>query len=241
LLPQLLDLRGRTGRSHWLIVDEAHHLLPAKWEPGALALPGNLNRTLFITVHPGEVAKAVIANVGTIVAVGAKPEATLAQFSQVLDESPPAVGPTELKSDEVLLWHKHAGEMPFVVRVTPSREEHRRHRRKYAEGELPPERSFYFRGPEGKLNLRAQNLFLFLQLADGVDDATWTHHLRAGDVSSWFREQLKDETLAAEAEAIERQADLPPAQSRELMREAIERLYTLPAAAPPSAGNSATA
>src|SRR4029434_3492291 len=89
LLPQLLDLRGRTGRPHWLIVDEAHHLLPAKWEPGALALPGNLNRTLFITVHPGEVAAAVLANVGTIVAVGAKPEATLAQFSQVLHESPP--------------------------------------------------------------------------------------------------------------------------------------------------------
>src|SRR5262249_12006236 len=31
LLPRLLELRARTGRPHWLIVDEAHHLLPASW------------------------------------------------------------------------------------------------------------------------------------------------------------------------------------------------------------------
>ncbi len=35
LLPRLQEMRVRTGRPHWLIVDEAHHLLPATWEPGA--------------------------------------------------------------------------------------------------------------------------------------------------------------------------------------------------------------
>src|SRR5207245_11100588 len=29
LLPGLQDLRSRTGRPHWIVVDEAHHLLPA--------------------------------------------------------------------------------------------------------------------------------------------------------------------------------------------------------------------
>jgi hypothetical protein len=104
--------------------------------------------------------------------------------------------------------------------------------RKYAEGELPPERSFYFRGPEGKLNLRAQNLFLFLQLADGVDDETWTHHLKQGDYSLWFRERIKNEDLAAEAEEVERREGITPRESRELIRQAIERHYTLPASAP---------
>jgi hypothetical protein len=41
------------------------------------------------------------------------------------------------------------------------------------------------RGPENALNLRAQNLMIFLQLADGVDDRTWQHHLHAGDYSRW--------------------------------------------------------
>lgn len=42
----------------------------------------------------------------------------------------------------------------FVVRVEPSQTERKRHLRKYAEGSLPEDRSFYFRGPQGKLRLR---------------------------------------------------------------------------------------
>src|SRR5262249_12153966 len=97
---------------------------------------------------------------------------------------------------------------------------------------LPPDRSFYFRGPEGKLNLRAQNLMLFLQLADGVDDDTWVYHLRKGDYSRWFRERIKDEALAAEVEEVERRPKLSPAESRNLIRQAVERHYPLPASAP---------
>ena len=36
-------------------------------------------------------------------------------------------------------------------------------------------------------------------MADGVDDETWLHHLRAGDYSRWFREGIKDDALADEA------------------------------------------
>ena len=75
---------------------------------------------------------------------------------------------------------------------------------------LPEARSFYFRGPRGALNLRAQNLVLYLQIAAGVDDETWIHHLRQGDYSRWFREEIKDEDLADAVAAIERQPDLTP-------------------------------
>ena len=37
------------------------------------------------------------------------------------------------------------------------------------------------------MNLRAQNLMIFLQIAEGIDDRTWEHHLRKGDYSEWFR------------------------------------------------------
>src|SRR5205085_6351368 len=121
---------------------------------------------------------------------------------------------------------------PFRLRIAPSRTERRRHSRKYAEGELPPERSFYFHGPEGKLNLRAQNLILFLQMAEGVDDDTWMHHLRRGDYSRWFREAIKDDTLAAEAERVEGMADVSPRQSRALIKETVEQHYTLPGSTP---------
>src|SRR5262249_54549565 len=115
------------------------------------------------------------------------------------------------------------------VRMTPSKAERRRHIRKYAEGELPQERSFYFRGPEQKLNLRCQNLILFLQTGDGVDDDTWLYHLRRGDYSQWFRERNKAPGLADEAAAIERDESLSAAQSREKIRTIVERSYTRPA------------
>jgi hypothetical protein len=101
--------------------------------------------------------------------------------------------------------------------------------RKYAAGELAEDRSFYFRGPQGKLNLRAQNLALFLQMAEGVDEETWLHHLRRGDYSRWFREAIKDEDLAAEAERIESLTGPAARESRSLIRAAIEERYTAPA------------
>jgi hypothetical protein len=215
-----------------LIVDEAHHLLPASWEPGGLAFPKDVKCSLFLTVHPDQVAPAALASVGTVLAVGASPEETVSRCCRALGEDAPAVGPTALESGEVLLWPRHTGQAPDRVRITPSRLEHHRHTRKYAKGELPPDRSFYFRGPEGKLNLRAQNLMLFLQIADGVDDETWLYHLRQGDYSVWFREKIKDEKLAEEAAAVEQQSDLSAAESRARIRQAVERHYTLPASAP---------
>jgi hypothetical protein len=88
--------------------------------------------------------------------------------------------------------------------------------------------SFYFRGPHGKHNLKAQNLFIFSQLAEGIDEETWLYHLQRGDYSRWFREVIKDESLAEEARITERRKDLSSWDSQRLIREVIDRRYTLP-------------
>ena len=110
----------------------------------------------------------------------------------------------------------------------PTRAQHQRHLRKYAEGQLADDRSFTFRGPDGKLKLRAHNLLQFADLADGVDDDTWLYHLRGKEVARWFRHEIKDDELAAEAEAAE---SLGPDESRRRIRAAIEKRYTLPPSA----------
>jgi hypothetical protein len=81
------------------------------------------------------------------------------------------------------------------------------------------------------LNLRAQNLIQILELADGVDAETWQFHLRRGDYSRWFREDIKDEELAQEAAELEAHDDGDKSKSLAKLREAIERRYTLPASA----------
>ena len=69
-------------------------------------------------------------------------------------------------------------------------------------------------------------------MAEGLDDETWLFHLRQGDYSRWFRDAIKDEDLAREVEAIEKDEALSPADSRARIREAIEARYTAPAESP---------
>ena len=66
-------------------------------------------------------------------------------------------------------------------------------------------------------------------MAEGVDDATWCHHLPTGDYSAWARDAIKDDELAAEFAAVARETDLDPRASRGRIQEAIDRLYTGPA------------
>jgi hypothetical protein len=151
----------------------------------------------------------------------------------------PPIDPPHLESGELLLWSPGGEGPPRKVKAYPGKTERRRHRRKYAEGELPPDRSFYFRGPEEKLNLRAQNLMMFLQMADGVDDETWEHHRQRGDYSQWFLDCVKDEDLASAAKQVEAMSDVSPDESRAMIRSAIERDYVvLPASQLPVPGAS---
>jgi hypothetical protein len=78
----------------------------------------------------------------------------------------------------------------------------------------------------------ARRHILFSQIAEGVDDATWLHHLRQGDYSRWMRDAIKDEELAAEVQAIEEQHAGSAAESRRRIRAAIDSHYTLPAEGP---------
>lgn len=229
LLPALLELRSRTGRPHWIVVDEAHHLIPASWNPAALTLPQQLKGMMLITVHPDQVATAGLSLIDAILTVGKSPEENIKAFCETIGHCPPQLTPETLEPGEALAWFTTEDSEPFRFRITPGRTERRRHVRKYAEGELGEDKSFYFRGPEAKLNLRAQNLILFTQIAEGVDDETWLFHLQQGDYSRWFQEAIKDESLAEEVAEIEKSDRNSASETRNAIKAAIEQRYTLPA------------
>ncbi|MFO0898559.1 MAG: HAD-IIB family hydrolase [Pirellulales bacterium] len=231
LAPRLLEMRVRTGRPHWIVLDETHHLAPVAWAPAERAVPAGMSETMLITVHPDQVAPPLLLSVSALVAVGAAAADSVRQFCQALGKRVPDLPIDRLEAGHVLYWRRGDSE-PDVVALAPGRTERRRHSRKYAEGVLPPDRSFYFRGREGKLKLRAQNLLVFLQMAEGVDDDTWLYHLRRGDYSLWFADRIKDDELADEARQVEAAEELGAVESRELIKAAIERRYTLPAASP---------
>jgi hypothetical protein len=90
---------------------------------------------------------------------------------------------------------------------------------------MDPEHRFYFRGPKGELNLPAQNLRIFMQVGEGVDDETWEHHLKRGDYAHWFREIIKDEQLAETAKRLAGNGQLSAAESRRELFELIRKKY----------------
>jgi hypothetical protein len=184
---------------------------------------------LLITVHPESVARAILDYVTLVLTIGEGPTATLRAFCEHVGEPTPHSPQIErLAAGDLLLWKRGASDTE-LVHAEPAKAEHQRHSRKYAEGNLGPELSFYFRGPHQQLNLRAQNLFAFLQTADGVDDATWDYHRLRHDYSRWLREGVKDADLGAVVHGIEQDRTLDPRQSRASIRELIEERYTLPA------------
>jgi hydroxymethylpyrimidine pyrophosphatase-like HAD family hydrolase len=224
LLPRLQEMRLRTGRPHWIIIDEAHHTLPAQWAPGTAELTGGLTNIVLITVHPDRLPAAALRTVNTVVAIGAAAHEVIGAFGG----GAPALDPIDLPAGEALVWLRDSDRLHRMMAISSSAER-KRHKRKYAHGELGEDSSFYFRGPRRKLNLRAQNLTTFLQMAEGVDDETWLYHLRCRDYSRWFRENIKDPELAEEAERAEGDSSLDARQSRERIRGAIEHRYTAPA------------
>ncbi|MBV9896770.1 MAG: HAD-IIB family hydrolase [Chloroflexi bacterium] len=226
LLPRLQEVRARTGRPHWIVIDEAHHLLPPTWRPVSLTMPEELAGLMLITVHPNHLAQLVLRRVEAVVAVGDRADDAIAQYAQAVGRSVPAEPREALDAGMTRVWWPNQRE-PFTLRIEPPRQERQRHARKYAEGDLGPDRSFYFRGPDGKLCLQAQNLHLFLQIGDGVDDATWQFHLERGDYTRWFRDTIKDDDLADEIDQA--MARLSPSESRRKVRAAIQGRYTIAA------------
>lgn len=202
-------------------------MMPAEWSHGGRALPQSLGETVIVTVRPDHVAPLMLSYMDTVIAVGPSPETTLKRFADAVGQ--PLVWPYGLayQQGRAVVWFRRQALEPFSMEILPGRSERIRHHRKYAEGDMR-HRSFFFRGPNNRQNLKAKNLTNFSQIAEGVDEETWLFHLRRGDYSRWFRGAVKDNYLADQAERIERRPDLQPTETRNLICSLIEARYTLP-------------
>jgi hydroxymethylpyrimidine pyrophosphatase-like HAD family hydrolase len=227
LFPSLQSMRTRTGRPHWIVLDEAHHMVPPDWGHVGAALPHRLGETMLVTVHPEHIAPVTLSLVDVVIAVGHSPEETLKKFADATGRALPSSARLPHIKGHAIVWFSRKGEAPFPMKLASGRAERIRHLRKYAEGNMRND-SFYFRGPSSRHNLKAQNLVIFSQIAEGIDEETWLFHLRRGDYSRWFRYAVKDPYLADQTERIEQRQDLRAAETRDLIRSFIEARYTLP-------------
>jgi hypothetical protein len=96
LLPRMQELRARTGRPHWLIFDEAHHLFPADWQSASTVLPSLLETALFVTVRPNEIAPAILGHVNLVLALR-KPKEIVNETTKVLGIAAPSKIPAAIE------------------------------------------------------------------------------------------------------------------------------------------------
>ncbi len=232
VLSRIAAQRAAAGRPRWVVIDEAHHLLPAEGAPAVSLLPEEVDGFCLVTLRPTLLPPAVLQRVTHVCVTGDDAPAQVEAFARTRATALPAADSRaawSLLEGEALIGRIDDGRLTRLqrFRVAPRRTEHRRHVRKYARGDLG-ESSFYFRGPSGRLNLRAYNVTAFVEMARGVDDETWQYHLTRGDISTWFRDKVKDPDLARQIAQVEaRAAALGPRRSREAVVHLIESRYTI--------------
>lgn len=142
VLPRLTQLRGRTARPHWIILDAAHHLLPAAWAPTDAMLPEQLRNVVLVTVHPDHVSRAVLRLVDTLIIVGRDAQTTIDAFARGRGTADTEIRLPAHDPDSNLAWLIPPHASPVHYRVLEPASERQQHKRKYAAGDLGEAGSF---------------------------------------------------------------------------------------------------
>jgi HAD superfamily hydrolase (TIGR01484 family) len=222
LMKALIDLRVEYGRPHWLLLDEAHHLVPPTSTMVADRIPTDFNNFILISTSPTTLHPNVLQMVGTIITIGDNPGYPFQQVGEILHRPVPKKIPT-LQEGEICVWQLDTDRHPFKVRYPQPRRLMQRHKKKYATGDMA-DNSFVFTGSESHLHLVANNLMLFAHIAEGIDKDTWAWHLHRHDFTNWFRDTIHDDELAQVAKKAEKLDD--PLEARQQILNFINSKYT---------------
>ncbi|OQP52543.1 haloacid dehalogenase [Niastella yeongjuensis] len=224
LLSALSQMRKETGHPHWIIADEAHHMLPAPAAPSYYAIPDDFKNFLFISISTEGMNEAVLNKITLLISMGEDAAKAISAFSRFRNIPLPDNAVAPLQKGQAWVWDITAGNEPVLIKTGTPAHLQQRHKKKYATGDMDYN-SFYFRGPENKLNLKAYNLMVFTQMAAGIDEETWRYHLKRKDYSNWLRHSVHDEELAGLVNSIEN--DEPHVEdSRHTIIELINERYT---------------
>lgn len=202
LLSALSQMRREMGHPHWILVDEAHHMLPAPANASFYAIPDEFKNCLFITVSTEGMNEAILNKTTLLISMGDDAARAIGDFGRYRKLQLPQNAVTPLQKGQAWVWDVEAGKEPVLINTGIPEHLQQRHKKKYATGDMDYN-SFYFRGPEAKLNLKAYNLMIFTQMALGIDEDTWIFHLKRNDYSNWLRHSVHDAELAGLVEAVE--------------------------------------
>jgi hydroxymethylpyrimidine pyrophosphatase-like HAD family hydrolase len=219
----LAELRSRTGHPHWIIVDEAHYAVPRERTSLPNLLKTELEGLMFVTAYADRLAPEVLNSVHWIICVSDDPRESISVSREIIGEGAIIPEPPQEKEKRALVW-KNGSREPVWFLPASTDAENFRHQHSYLEGELEAGQRFVFRGPDSKLNLQAQNINIFMQLLEGIDDETYLFHLQRHDYSRWFDEVIHDDEIAQRLNEIE-QTESATGESRTKLIDIIRERF----------------
>lgn len=186
LLATLHATRNETGIPHWLIVEEAHLLLPSGAE-GWWCSDDTQVGICAITYRPDLLCRRMSSRSDYHVHLDH-------QFGGTLD------GPDGQPGRRFVPLKGYAA--------------HIRHRHKYQVGQLPANRRFYFRTRHGLTGRTAGNLSEFASEIANATAGVLRHHAPHNDFSRWLGDLWRDSAFIEGVQEIE--ATIPDAEADEL-------------------------
>lgn len=100
------EARARTGKPHWVVIDEPQNL-------------GEITGVMVVMADPSNIARQALARVDLVIAADPEPEKIIAEFCRAVGEEPPPIPPPELESGDVLLWSRRDGSAPMRFHFEP--------------------------------------------------------------------------------------------------------------------------
>jgi hydroxymethylpyrimidine pyrophosphatase-like HAD family hydrolase len=116
LLRSLLALRGKTGRPHWIVVDEAQEAPTDDPVRGELA-DGPAENAIHVTSDPASLAPEILASVDVLVSRGPDAHASLVAFADAVAAPHPRKTARTPREGEALVWLRRGSEAPVLVEL----------------------------------------------------------------------------------------------------------------------------
>lgn len=201
---ELESVRAAAGMPHWLIADEAQ--VPMARNSQTLFEPSMAGYCL-VTHRPEDLRPEALLSMDVVIALPGDPAGATADLVAAAGMMPRAAATALISragpGQAVLVDRGRPGTgLVFAIgkRETP----HMRHWHKYSEGQLRPDRRFYFRRDWDTLTgVTAGSAGELQQALQACEDQVILHHCRHGDFSRWIAEVLGDPPLASAVAATE--------------------------------------
>ena len=97
-----------------------------------------------ITVHPSEISPEALKALNVIITLGPSAWDILEEVSHMIEESLPNFSDQTPSENEVLIWQRTPTSAIKAIKPNKPKQHHKRHTKKYAEGDLSEEFCFYF-------------------------------------------------------------------------------------------------